>query len=115
MPAPVKISRALSLLLLRDLPQYLAMAEKAGIAAPKLLLGYADGLTSSDAVALQQWGQKIPAVRAALANVAHPNHHAVRDFAGLATHFAAVHPQRDGAPAPWSEPLSTGMRAVLSG
>jgi hypothetical protein len=116
MPAPIKISRALSLLLLRDLPRYVAMAEQAGIRAPKLSLEYADGLTRTDAVALQQWGQKIPAVRAAFANMAHPDHQAVRAFAALATHFAAVHPQAEnGEPAPWTEPLSIGMRAVLTG
>jgi hypothetical protein len=83
MPAPVKISRALSVMLLRDLPTYIARAEAAGIPAPKLSLEYADGLTRADAVALQQWGQRIPAVRAAMANLAHPDNGAVRAFAAL--------------------------------
>ena len=116
MAAPVKISRALSLMLLRDLPVYIARAEAAGIPAPKLSLEYADGLTRTDAMALQAWAGRIPAVRAALGNLAHPDNGAVRAFAALTQHFAAVHSQAaDGTPAAWSEPLSIGMRAVLNG
>ena len=116
MAAPVKISRALSVMLLRDLPVYIARAAAAGIPGPKLSLEYADGLTRTDAMALQAWAGRIPAVRAALGNLAHPDNGAVRAFAALTQHFAAVHPQADnGEPAPWNEPLSVGMRAVLNG
>jgi hypothetical protein len=113
MVAPVKITRALSLMLIRDLPRYISMAEAAGIPAPTLSLQYHDGLTRADAVALQQWGGRIPAVRAALADLSHPDHAAVLAFAGLTQHFSAVHPQTDaGEPAAWNEPLSVGMRVV---
>ena len=97
------ITRAMAGLLLRDLPQYLASAEKGGIAAPKLSLQYADGLSRSDAVALQPWGRKIPAVRAALADAGHPDNGAVRASAALTQKFA-VHPETaSGEPAPSDE------------
>jgi hypothetical protein len=116
MAPPIKISRPFAIMLLRDLPAHIAAAEKVGIAPPNLSLEYADGLTRADARALMQWGQKVPAIRAALANAGHPDNAAVRAFAALTQHFAAVHPQADnGEPAPWTEPLSIGMRAVLNG
>ena len=111
---PVKITGALTVMLLRDLPRYIANAEKAGIAAPKLSLQYADGLSRSDAVALQQWGMKIPAVRAALANAGHPDNAAVRAYAALTQKFA-VHPETaSGEPAPWDEPISSALAGSCS-
>jgi hypothetical protein len=116
MPAPIKITRPLAALLMRDLRTFIATAQRAGIALPKAELRYADGLTREDAQALYEWGMQIPQVRAAYGNATDPDHQAVRSFKALTDHFTHDHPQRpEGGPADWTTPLSAPLRALITG
>ena len=111
-----KISRALAAMLLRDLPEHIAKAEKSGIAPPALTLRYADGLSRADAMALWQWGQKLPEVRQAQRDQRHPDHPAVRAYEALSNYFLHDHPQQEsGEPAAWSEPISPALAGMILG
>ena len=111
-----KISRALAAMLLRDLPDYIAKAEKSGIAPPALTLRYADGLSRADAMALWQWGQKLPEVRQAQRDQRHPDHAVVKVYETMSNYFLHDHPQQpSGEPAAWAEPISPALAGMILG
>ena len=114
--APVKITRPLAALLLRDLPAFLAVCEKAGKSPPKLELRYADGLTREDARTLYEWGLKVPEFNQALRDSNHADHASLRAYMALTNYFTHDHPQRpEGGPADWDTPLSPALAAYILG
>jgi hypothetical protein len=116
MPAPVKIGRTLAALILNDLPHSIAdMAENYGVKPPQVALKHGDRLSQSDARTLYAWAVGNPDFRAAYSNTQNPAHGVARAFLALTQHFLHDHPQSGGEPAPWPEPLSPAIGALMSG
>ena len=112
--------RVRAALMLRDLPKYLtAISQQAGVPPPALDFKYADALSQKDAKTLYEWGQQVPALRAALRDRSHPAYGEVRAFVDLTNWFQLEHPvQANGEPVEWAtmDPaarLSPAMRAHL--
>jgi hypothetical protein len=113
---PIKINRAMSTLLVRDIEAGIRAAVAAGHPPPPVELRHLDGLSRAESAALTRWASGIPEIGRALRDRRHPQHAEIAAMRDLVQHFSTEHPARaDGSPEPWNEPISEPLLSYAMG